>query len=135
MTDLEPQDLDHDRISEEVRTRLAYRLDRLMSRMDVFLEDDPREFSASQLMAYLQAAKVLGSLYQVFQRPQDQAGTVPLERVERMLEAARVQAALDAVEAERVLVQERARMALESAQSKVREDLQGERERRSKGGS
>lgn len=129
MTDIIIGDFDHDQISQEVRIRLASRLENLLNRMEIFIDDDPREFSASQLTVYLQAVRIMGSLYQAFARPVDQAGFIPAERVERMLEAARIEAAALAVTSERERVALESRLALESARSGVRDRLALERAR------
>jgi signal transduction histidine kinase len=124
-----PELPDHDQISERVRIELGQRLTRLLDRFEMFLEDDPRDFSPGQIANYLTAAKMLGGLYQTFQRPVDKSGSIPADKVEKLLEAARMQAALEAVEAERARIAHERRMALESAGSGVRTALQRERDR------
>ena len=130
--DIDITNLDHDQISEEVRIRAAARLERLMSRMEVFLDDDPRDFSPGQLAIYLNALKLQGSLYQAFQRPVDKSGMLPAPVVEKMLEQARTEAALEAVEAEKARIALESRLALESAGAGVREALERERDRQSR---
>lgn len=124
--------LDHDQISEKVRYTLAQRLTRYLDRMDVFMDDDPRDFSPPQVGNYLTAVKLLGSLYQAHLRPVDKSGMVPVDRVEKMLEAARTEAAAQAVEAERLRVAQETRLALESAGTGVREALERERNRQAR---
>ena len=92
--------LNHDRISAEVRIRLAVRLERLLDDMEPML--DPHhpanlgEVKPALIVAYLAAVKQLGALYQVQQRPE--TDSVPAAKVARMLEDARALAAAEAVE-------------------------------------
>jgi hypothetical protein len=132
MTHIEIQDLDHDQISEKVRYNLAQRLTRLLDKFEIFLDDDPRDFTPGQISNYLTAVKILGSLYQAHLRPVDKSGMVSVERVEKMIEAARTEAALEAVEAERSRVAEESRRALESAGTGVRDALRRERDRQAR---
>lgn len=125
---------DHDQVSERVRMELAQKLMRLCDRFEMFLDDDPRDLSPGMVANYLTAVRMLGGLYQTFARPVDRSGSVPAERVEKMLEAARMQAAEEAREAYKLEQAAQRRMALESAGSKVREDLARERERRERQG-
>jgi hypothetical protein len=129
MTSIEIVDLDHDQISERVRMELAQRLTRLADRFEIFLDDDPREFSPGQIANYLTTLKILGSLYQVHQRPVDKSGMVPVDKVEKMIEAASAQAVEEALEAERARIRQESRMALESAGIGVRHALERERAR------
>lgn len=125
-------ELDHDQISEKVRYTLAQRLTRYLDRMDVFMDDDPRDFSPPQVSNYLAAVKLLGSLYQAHLRPVDKSGMVPMERVEKLLELARTEAAVLAVEEYKAQQALEARRALESAGTGVREALERERDRQSR---
>lgn len=121
--------LDHDQITEMVRHNLAQRLTRFLDRMDVFMDDDPRDFSPGQVATYLSAVKLLGGLYQAHQRPVDKSAMVELVKVEKLIEAAREEAAREAVEAERARIAHESRLALESAGSGVRAALARERDR------
>lgn len=100
MDDLDFDHLDHDRISQEVRIRLAVRLERLLDQLEPML--DPHhpanlgEVKPPLIVAFLAAVKQLGSLYQVQQRPE--TDSVPAAKVARMLEEARALAAAEAVE-------------------------------------
>lgn len=132
MTHIEIQDLDHDQISEKVRIELAHRLTRLLDKFEIFLDDDPRDFSPGQISNYLNAVKILASLYQAHQRPVDKSGMISAEKVEKLLEAARTQATLEAVENERLRVQAEARMAIEAAGTGIREALTRERDRQAR---
>jgi hypothetical protein len=123
---------DHDKISERVRIDLSVRLSKLMNSYEMFLDSDPRDFSPAQVANYLTTAKLLGSLWQSFQRPVDRSGLIPADRVEKMIEAACAQAVTEALEAERALAAAQHRMALESAGTGVREALARERDRRSR---
>lgn len=125
-------DIDHDKMSDRVRMELAQRLIRLMDKFEMFLDDDPRDFSPGQVANYLGAVKILGSLYQAHQRPVDRSGLVPAERVEKMIEAACAQAVTEALEAERARAAIESRMAIEAAGSGVREALERERNRQSR---
>lgn len=129
MQQMEFFDIDHDKMSDRVRMELAQRLTRLMDKFEVFLDDDPRDFSPGQIANYLSAVKLLGSLYQAHQRPVDKSGMVPADRVEKLIEAAVVQAVEEALEAERVRIGAEHRRALEAAGSGVREALARERDR------
>lgn len=126
--------LDHDQITEVVRLDLSRRLKRFLDRMDVFMDDDPRDFTPGQVANYLAAVKIWGALYQVQLRPPDKSGMLSVEKVEQLLAAAREEAAREAVEAERARLAAEARMALESAGAGVREALQRERDRRAREG-
>lgn len=132
MTNIEIQDLDHDKISEKVRIELAHRLTRLLDKFEIFLDDDPRDFSPGQISNYLSAVKILASLYQAHLRPVDKSGMVSAERVEKLLEAARTEAALEAVENERLRVAAESRMALEAAGTGIRDALARERDRQAR---
>lgn len=129
MNEMEPSRFDHDRLREEVRIRLAARYERLLNAMEVFLEDDPRDFSAAQLGVYLQAMKGLGDLYQARDKPSQGEDLIPLEKAQRLAELAAVEAA------EVARVEERARIAgervleLEQAGGTLRERLQRLRDR------
>lgn len=124
--------LDHDQITEKVRYTLAQRLTRYLDRMDVFMDDDPRDFSPPQVSNYLAAVKLLGSLYQAHLRPVDKSGMLPMDRVEKLLELARTEAAAQAVEEFRAQQALENLRALESAGTGVREALVRERDRQSR---
>lgn len=125
---------DHDQVSERVRMELAQKLMHLCGRFEMFLDDDPRDLSPGMVANYLTAVRMLGGLYQTFARPVDRSGSISVERVEKMIEAARMQAAEEAREVLRLEQAADRRLALESAGSKVREDLVRERERRERQG-
>ena len=126
--------VDHDKVSERVRIDLSVKLQRLAERYEMFLDDDPRDFTPAQVGNYLTALKMLGSLWQSFQRPVDRSGLVPADRVEKMIEAATAAAVTEALEAERASVAASTRLALESAGSDVRAALQRDRDRRGRQG-
>jgi hypothetical protein len=135
MTIIDMGDLpDHDQVSERVRMELAQKLMHLCGRFEMFLDDDPRDLSPGMVANYLTAVRMLGGLYQTFARPVDRSGMVSLDRVEKMLEAARTQAAAEAREALQLEQAADRRLALESAGSRVREDLKRERDRRERQG-
>jgi hypothetical protein len=97
--DFDVNDLDHDRISQEVRIRLAARLEKLMELLEDQLEPsglNMGEVSPAMVQAYLSAVKLLGGMYQVQQRPD--ADSVPAARVARMVQEAEQRAAELAVE-------------------------------------
>lgn len=129
MTQMDYFEIDHDKMSERVRMELAQRLTRLMDKFEIFLDDDPREFSPGQISNYLTAVKLLGSLYQAHQRPVDKSGMIPADRVEKLIEAACAQAVAEALESEKARIQAERLTALESAQSGIRQALGRERDR------
>ena len=92
--------LDHDRISQEVRIRLAVRLERILDDLEPLLDPNHPanlgEVKPAFIVAYLAAVKQMGALYQVQQRPE--TDSVPAAKVARMLEEARAIAAAEAVE-------------------------------------
>lgn len=132
MTFIEIVDLDHDKISERVRMELAQRLTRLLDKFEIFLDDDPRDFSPGQISNYLTAVKILGSLYQAHLRPVDKSGMIPADRVEKMIEIACAQAVSEALEAERARTALESRAALESAGTGIRDALARERDRQAR---
>jgi hypothetical protein len=125
-------EFDHDQMSERVRMQLAQRITRLMDKFEIFLDDDPRDFSPGQIANYLAAAKLLGSLYQAHQRPVDKSGMIPADKVEKLMAAACAQAVEDALTQERARIQAERLMALESAGSGIRDALKRERDRQSR---
>lgn len=129
MTIIDMVELDHDQITEKVRIELARRLTGLLDRFEVFLEDDPREFSPGQITNYLNAVKLLASLYQAHQRPVDKSGMVSAAQVEKLIEIACAQAVAEALEAERARIAHERALALESAGTGIRDALNRERER------
>lgn len=132
MTIIDMVELDHDQITEKVRIELARRLTGLLDRFEVFLEDDPREFSPGQITNYLNAVKLLASLYQAHQRPVDKSGMVSAAQVEKLIEIACAQAVAEALEAERARIAHERALALESAGTGIRDALSRERERQSR---
>lgn len=134
MSYIEFVDVDHDKLSERVRIELAQRLLRLIDKFEIFLDDDPRDFSPGQLANFLNAVKLLGSMYQVQQKPADRSGLVPADRVEKMIETACALAVAEALEAERARIAQEARLALEAAGSDVRAALARERDRQGRAG-
>ena len=112
--DINMDNVDHDRISAEVRIRLAARLERMLDDLAPMVDPDSAanmgEVSASAVTAYLGIIKAMGSLYQVQQRPE--TDSVPVAKVARMLEEAKAIAAAEAVE------EFRSRLAIESATSR-----------------
>jgi nitrogen-specific signal transduction histidine kinase len=132
MTIIDMVELDHDQITEKVRIELARRLTGLLDRFEVFLEDDPREFSPGQITNYLNAVKLLASLYQAHQRPVDKSGMVSAAQVEKLIEIACAQAVAEALEAEKARTAHERALALESAGTGIRDALNRERERQSR---
>lgn len=132
MSSMDFYDIDHDKMSDRVRMELASRLTRLVDKFEIFLDDDPRDFSPGQITNYLTALKLLGSLFQVQQRPVDRSGLVPADRVEKMIQAACEVAVAQALEAERARIAAESRLALESAGAGVRDALRRERDRQSR---
>ena len=132
MTQMEFQDIDHDRMTERVRMELAQRLTRLMNKFEIFLDDDPRDFSPAQIANYLNCVKLLGSLYQAHQRPVDKSGMVPADRVQKMIEIACAEAVTQALESEKARIASERLVALESAGTGVRDALARERDRQTR---
>lgn len=93
-------DIDHDKISIEVRIRLAARLEKFLDDLEPFTdplrEESMGEISPSLGNLYLAGIRAMGKLYQVDQRPGGK-DMVELAKVERMLEIARTEAAAAAV--------------------------------------
>lgn len=125
-------EIDHEQVREKVRTELGHRITRLMDKYEVFLDDDPRDFSPGQVANYLTAAKILGALYQSFKEPVDKSGMIPADKVEKMIEAATAQAVAEALELERARIASERLLALESAGTGVRAALSRERDRQTR---
>lgn len=129
MTSIDISRIDHEKLSQEVRIRLAARLERLLNAMEILIDGDPRDLSASQGSIYLQAVKLLGDLYQVRERPQS-GDMVPAEKVQKMID----QAVTQAVEAARIEEREKVRIlqieAVESSREQISARLQLLRDRR-----
>lgn len=123
MTGMDLSRIDHERLREEVRIRLAHRYEKLLNAMEVFLDDDPREFSAAQLAIYLQTARNLGDLYQVRDRPRDTEEFLTLEQAERLAESRAVEAAEAARVEERQRLEGARMLELEGAGRSLRERL------------
>lgn len=132
MTAMDYQEIDHDRMTERVRMELAQRLTRLMDKFEMFLDEDPRDFSPGQIANYLNCVKLLGSLYQAHQRPVDKSGMIPADRVQKMIEIACAEAVAQALEAEKARIAGERLRELESAGAGVREALERERARQSR---
>jgi hypothetical protein len=126
MTDMDFENLNHERISQEVRIRLAVRLERLLDDLEPML--DPHhpanlgEVKAPFIVAYLAAVKQLGSLYQVQQRPD--TDSIPAARVARMVEEARILAAAEAVEEYKRLREVDSRSRVEQARESLTRALE-----------
>lgn len=120
---------DHHRLREEVRVRLAARYERLLNAMEIFLDDDPRDFSAAQLGVYLQALKGLGDLYQARDKPSDGEDMITLVKAQQLAEAAALEAAEAARRDERAVLEAARMLELESAGSKLRDRLRRLRDR------
>lgn len=130
MTQIDISRLDHDKLSQEVRIRLAARLERLLNAMEILVEGDPRDFSASQLAVYLQTVRLLGDLYQVRERPRDEAGMVSADKVEKLIAAAVEEAVALARAEEREKVRILQLSAVESSREQIHARLQVLRDRR-----
>lgn len=116
--DFDVNSLDHDRISQEVRIRLAARLEKLMEVLEDQLEPGGMnlgEVSPALVQAYLSAVKLLGSMYQVQQRPD--SDLIPAARVARMVEEAERRAAERAVDEFRQIRELEGRREFEDARA------------------
>lgn len=123
--DFDVSDLDHDRISQEVRIRLAARLEHLLEVLEPQLAPDNHfnmgEVSPGLIQAYLSAVKLLGGMYQVQQRPD--ADSVPAARVARMVQEAEQRAARAAVEEFRAVRELEGRREFDDAKAALLEQL------------
>ena len=128
MTSIDISRIDHEKLSQEVRIRLAARLERLLNAMEILIDGDPRDLSASQGSIYLQAVKLLGDLYQVRERPQS-GDMVPADKVQKLVDAAVTQAVEAARIEERELLRTQRLMELEAAGTSARARLQLLRDR------
>lgn len=123
--DFDLDNLDHDRISQEVRIRLAARLEHLLEVLEPQLNPaDPYamgEVSPALIQAYLSAVKLLGGMYQVQQKPD--ADAVPAARVARMVEEAERRAAERAVDEFRRVRELEGRREFDAARASLVEQL------------
>lgn len=91
---------DHSKVREEVRIRLAARLDKLLDDLEPMVDPaspaNMGEVSPAMVSAYTAVVKTMGGLYQTFTAPE--SNHVPLEVVEQMVQEARIEAARLAVE-------------------------------------
>lgn len=113
----------HAEVRERVRRSLGWKLEELMKDLAPYVNGDMGEILPGHVNVFLTAAKLQGQLWQAFDAPEPEEGVLTPGRVNRMLEAARIEAADAAVAAERARVASERVLALESAGSKVRDKL------------
>lgn len=91
---------DHARISNQVRVQLGDRLERMLRSLESLIEgDDGAPPMPGHLQAYLAAIKLFGDLYQVTKPPRGDSELLDAAKVEKLVEAARMKAVADTVEA------------------------------------
>lgn len=91
---------DHARISNQVRVQLGDRLERMLRILEPLIRgDDGMPPMPGHLQAYLAAMKLFGDLYQVTKPPRGDGDLIEVSKVDKMIEAARMEAAAEAVEA------------------------------------
>lgn len=122
MTDIEEAGT-HEEIRERVRRSLAWKLETLMNDLKPYVNGDMGEILPGHVNVFLTAVKIQAGLWQAMDAPEPEGGVLTPARVQKMLEAARIEAADVAVAAERSRVAQERVMALESAGSAVRDKL------------
>jgi len=131
MDDVQPANTDqYEEISGRVRTQLSWRCEGMLKALDQMFLDDPTALTAGMVSAYSSVVKTYASLWRVQDRPVDRSAMLPAAVVEAMVESARIEAAQQALEAERSRVREESLRALERADSGVRTNLERIRARR-----
>lgn len=111
---------DFDTVSAQVRRNLSWRLDNLLRSVDEVFREDPGSLTAGMVSAYTGCVRTYAALWKAMDRPRDESGMLPAAVVERMLESARIEAARDALEAERERIRAESAKVLESSESRVR---------------
>lgn len=123
MTDIEEAGT-HAEVREQVRRRLGWKLETLLDDLKPYVNGDMGEILPGHVNVFLTAVKLQAGLWQAFDAPEPEDGVLTPAKVNRMLEAARIEAAEHAIAAERARVAEHRVLALESAESKIRGKLQ-----------
>jgi hypothetical protein len=125
--DIEPYTADdHARISAQVRIQLGDRLERMLNTLERYVSDEDGEPPMpGHLQAYLTGIKLFGNLYQVEKPPRLDSDLIEAAKVEKMVEAARIQGAAAAVEALNAQRQITSSAEYQSAAEKLRRVLDG----------
>jgi hypothetical protein len=117
---------DHARISHQVRIQLGDRLERMLKTLEPLIEGQYGEPPMpGHLQAYLAGIKLFGAMYQVDKPPRGDEDLIPVEKVTKMLEAARVEAAAEAVQAVQARKQIASSAEFAAAAQKLRTVLDG----------
>jgi hypothetical protein len=122
MTDIEEAGT-HAEIRERVRRSLAWKLEELMKDLKPYVNGDMGEILPGHVNVFLTAVKLQAGLWQAMDAPEPEDGVLTPAKVNRMLEAARIEAAEHAIAEERSRVARDRVLALESAGSAVRDKL------------
>ena len=122
MTDIEEAGT-HAEVREQVRKRLGWKLEQLLKDLTPYVNGDTGEILPGHVNVFLTAVKLQAGLWQAFDAPEPEDGVLTPAKVNRMLEAARIEAAEHAISAERARVAESRMLELGSAESKVRDKL------------
>lgn len=123
MTDLVEEAGTHAEIRERVRRQLAWKLETLLDDLKPYVNGDTGEILPGHVNVFLTAVKIQAGLWQAMDAPEPEDGVLTPAKVQRMLEAARIEAAEHAIAAERARVAESRLRELEGASSKVRDRL------------
>jgi hypothetical protein len=123
MTDLVEEAGTHAEIRERVRRQLAWKLETLLDDLKPYVNGDTGEILPGHVNVFLTAVKLQAGLWQAMDAPEPEDGVLTPAKVQRMLEAARIEAAEHAIAQERARVAESRLLELEGAQSKVRDKL------------
>lgn len=123
MTEIMEEAGTHTEIRERVRRSLAWKLEELMKDLKPYVNGNMGEILPGHVNVFLTAVKLQAGLWQAMDAPEPEDGVLTPAKVQRMLEAARIEAAEHAIAAERARVAQSRMLELGSAQSKVRDKL------------
>lgn len=113
----------HAQVREQVRRSLGWKLEELMKDLTPYVNGDMGEILPGHVNVFLTAVKLQAGLWQAMDAPEPEDGVLTPGKVQRMLEAARIEAAEHAIAAERARVAQERVLALESAGSAIRGKL------------
>jgi hypothetical protein len=117
---------DHARISNQVRVQLGNRLERMLKNLEPLIEGQYGEPPMpGHLQAYLAGIKLFGAMYQVDKPPRGDEDLIPVEKVTKMLEVARMEAAAEAVQVLQARKQIASSAEYATAAEKLRATLDG----------
>ena len=123
MTDIEEAGT-HAEVREQVRRSLGWKLESLMKDLTPYVNGDMGEILPGHVNVFLTAVKLQAGLWQAMDAPEPEDGVLTPAKVNRMLEAVRIEAAEHAIAQERARVAESRVLALGSAESAIRGKLQ-----------